>query len=58
MAGKTSQINSTYGPHYTGKGLQKPFSSRVAYIDDRHVLIPHMLKCRKRYMASLILDDL
>lgn len=34
------------------------FSGRVAYPDDRHVLIPHMLKCRKRYMASLIRDDL
>lgn len=34
------------------------FSGRVAYPDDRHVLIPHMLKSRKRYMASLIRDDL
>lgn len=41
-----------------GKASKKPFSSRVTYVDDRHVLIPHMLKCRKRYMASLIPDDL
>lgn len=42
-----------------GIASKKPFfSGRVAYIDDRHVLIPHMLKCRKRYMASLIRDDL
>lgn len=31
---------------------------RVVHTDDRHVLIPHMLKCRNRYMASLILYDL
>lgn len=41
-----------------GKASKKPFSPRVAHIDDRRVLIPHMLKCRKRYMASLIQDDL
>lgn len=37
---------------------KKKFSLRMAHIDDRRVLIPHMLKCRKRYMASLIHDDL
>lgn len=41
-----------------GTASKKPFSLRVAHIDDRRVLIPHMLKCRKRYMASLIQDDL
>lgn len=41
-----------------GKASKKPFSARVAYVDDRLVLIPHMLKCRKRYMASLIQGDL
>lgn len=40
-----------------GKASKKPFSVRVAHADDRRVLIPHMLKCRKRYMASLIQDD-
>lgn len=41
-----------------GKASKKPFSLRVAHNDDRRVLIPHMLKCRKHYMASLIQDDL
>lgn len=41
-----------------GKASKKALSLRVACADDRRVLIPHMLKCRKRYMASLIQDDL
>lgn len=57
VAGKRSQMKSTYGPHYTGKGLQF-FFFWVSHINERHILIPHMSNCRKSSMTSLIQDDL